>query len=150
VGRYLDIIARMEAQEHDQNDINDKRPTQRSAFSRLNRFGRTFSELERRCPAHVEPGRWQQAVEDSKRFLAQWGEQAEILGWSTRDLFGLHEVPASPHPSYRRLSCYDRTGLIWSLQGSPVVALTESTAAIRMPTGSILTYRKQMKGIEHA
>jgi hypothetical protein len=139
VGKYLDILARAETGAlHDKNDINDKR----SDFGRLNRFGRTFSELERRCPDYVEPGRWQQAVKDAKRFLAQWGEQAEVLGWTARDLFGLDEVPTNPHPSYRRLSCYDRTGLIWLLRGCPVVALTDATAAIRMPTGSILTYRK--------
>jgi hypothetical protein len=101
--------------------------------------------LERRCPAHVEPARWQRAVEDSKHFLAQRGEQAESLGWTPRDLFGLDSVPANPHPNYRRLSRYDCTGLIWLLQGCPVVALTECTAAIRMPTGSILTYRKDNK-----
>jgi hypothetical protein len=31
-------------------------------------------------------------------------------------------------------------GLIWSLQGCPIVALTELTAAIKMPAGSQLTF----------
>ena len=35
-----------------------------------------------------------------------------------------------PAPSYRRLSRYDQTGLIWLLRGRPVVAMTDSTAAI--------------------
>jgi hypothetical protein len=104
-----------------------------------------FGTLCTRCPALVEPARWQLAVEDGRRFLAQWGEQAEALGWSARDLFGLDEVPASPHASYQRLSRYDRTGLIWLLQECPVVALTATTAAIKMPTGSIVTYRKHNK-----
>jgi hypothetical protein len=56
-------------------------------------FGRVFEALEARCPDYIEPGRWQQAVEDGKRFLAQWGEQAAALGWTTQDLFGLHTVP---------------------------------------------------------
>jgi hypothetical protein len=34
-------------------------------------------------------------------------------------------------PSYRRLSRHDQTGLIWLLQGRPVVALTEAAAAIQ-------------------
>ena len=55
---------------------------------RFGRFGRTLSELERHCPDLVELSRWQQAVEDGQRFLAQWGEQAEALGWTSRDLFG--------------------------------------------------------------
>jgi hypothetical protein len=85
------------------------------------------------------------AIEDGRRFLAEWGEQAESLGWTARDLIGLHEVPANPHPTYQRLSRYDCTGPVWLLQGCPVVALTEETAAIKMPTGSITTYRKHNK-----
>jgi hypothetical protein len=65
------------------------------------------------------------------------------LGWTERDLFGLHEPPEKPHPSYRRLSRYDQTGLIWLLQGRPVVALTEVTAAIQSSTGAITIYRRQ-------
>jgi hypothetical protein len=89
--------------------------------------------------------RWSLAIEDGRRFLVQWGEQAEALGWTPRDLFGLDEVPTNPHPSYRRLSRYDCTGLIWLLQRCPVVAITAATAAIRMPTGSIVTYRRHNK-----
>ena len=53
--------------------------------------------------------------------------------------------PAKPHPSYSRLSRYDETGLIWLLQGRPVVALTETTAAIENPAGTITTYRRHNK-----
>jgi len=98
--------------------------------------------LEARCPDHVPVERWQQAVEDGKRFLAKWGEQAEALGWTSADLFGLHQPPEQPHPSYNRLSRYDWAGLIWLLKGRPVVALTETTAAIENPTGTITTYRR--------
>jgi len=90
---------------------------------------------------------WDLAVADGRRFLAQWGEQAQALGWSARDLFGLHEVPASPSPTYRRLSRYDATGLVWLLKGREVIALTETTAAIRTPSGGVLTYRKTQWGI---
>jgi hypothetical protein len=87
--------------------------------------------------------RWRQCVQDGKRFLAKWGEQAEALGWTSADLFGLHQVPAKPAPSYSRLSRYDCTGLIWLLQGRAVVALTADTATIRNPaTGSLTTYRR--------
>ena len=37
----------------------------------------SFCALERRCPELVEAERWQQAVEDGRRFLASWGEQAQ-------------------------------------------------------------------------
>jgi hypothetical protein len=98
--------------------------------------------LDSRCPDHVEHGRWRKAVRDGHRFLGTWGAKAETLGWTARDLFGLHTPPENPHPSYRRLSRYDETGLIWLLKGSEVLALTAMTATIRRPSGSTTTYRK--------
>jgi hypothetical protein len=106
------------------------------------RYRKTFALLQTRCPSHVPIGRWKQCVEDGKRFLAKWGEQAEALGWTSEDLFGLHTPPADPHPSYSRLSRYDCTGLVWLLQGRPVVALTADTASIRHLTGNVTVYRR--------
>jgi hypothetical protein len=111
-------------------------------FGRFGRFGRTFSELERRCPAHIELAEWQQAVEDGRRFLAQWEEQAEALRWSARDLFGLAPVPDKPTAAHRRLLRYDLTGLCWLLRGRPVIALTDATAAIQHRTGAVTTFRR--------
>ena len=110
---------------------------QHSPHTRALPYGLILSTLCERCPTHVEPARWEQATKDGQRFLIQWGERAEALGWTARDLFGLHEVPTKPHATYQRLSRYDCTGLIWFLQGCPVVALTQATA-----TGTITTYRK--------
>ncbi len=73
---------------------------------------------------------------------SKWGEQALALGWTADALFGLHKPPDNPHPSYRRLSRYDATGLMWLLQGRAVVALTEITAAIESASGNIPVYRK--------
>src|SRR5262245_17575478 len=108
-------------------------------------YAKGLAALEARCPALVEVECWQRAVEDSRRFLAQWGAQAVALGWTARDLFGLHEPPEKPHPSYRRLSRYDETGLPWLRCVRSVVALTENTASIRTKTGGILTYRRSNK-----
>jgi hypothetical protein len=146
MGKYLDILK--QAGLYDKNDINDKSPpptTPLPPFGRISRFGRTLSALEARCPDHVPPGRWEKAVADGRRFLATWGSQAEAMGWTAADLFGLHTPPAKPHPSYNRLSRYDCSGLVWLLQGRPVVALTETTASIRNPTGTITTYRRYNK-----
>src|SRR5262245_59073078 len=105
-------------------------------------YARVLTTLEARCLDLVPLRRWRRAVEDGKRFLAQWGKQAAAFGWTARDLFGLHQPPARPHPSYSRLSRRDCTGLIWLLQGRRVVALTAETAAIENPSGAVTLYRR--------
>ncbi len=90
-------------------------------------FGKAYAELLSQCPDRVPEYRWRQAVDDGRAFLARWGEPAAALGWTADD---------------SRLSRYDCTGLIWLLQGLPVVALTSSTAAIENPTRSITVYRR--------
>jgi hypothetical protein len=110
------------------------------------RYRRTFARLQLKPPTLVEIERWRRCVQDGSKFLALWGERAEAMGWRSTDLFGLHAVPDKPHPSYQRLSRYDATGLIWLLQGRPVVALTETTASIRnLKTGNVTVYRKYNK-----
>jgi len=118
--------------------------TQGTAFSNFPaRYGRTMTALESRCPYLVPVDRWKLAVEDGRRFLARWGEQAEALGWTAKDLFGLLTVPEHAKPGFNRLSRYDETGLIWLLKGRRVVALTEGAAAIQNPaTASITKYRR--------
>lgn len=110
------------------------------------RYGQVFAALKSARPEQVPQARWRQAVEDGCAFLARWGQQAEALGWTAKDLFGLHKVPEKPHPSYSRLSRYDETGLLWLLQGGQVVALTETSAAIQKPTGNVTIYHRYNKG----
>lgn len=98
--------------------------------------------MERRCPEHVDHERWQQAITDGRQFLAQWSEKAAGLGWTARDLLGLPSAPETPAANYERLSRYDQVGLVWLLQGRQVLALTEDTAAIENPSGSITAYRR--------
>ena len=128
------------AQTSEKSEVSEKRVTEPFPFARV------LDALERRCPDYVEAERWRQCVEDARRFLTSWGDQALALGWTSTELFGLHKPPAKPHPSYSRLSRYDCTGLLWLLQGRRVVALTADTAAIQNPsTGNVLTYRKARK-----
>jgi hypothetical protein len=108
-------------------------------------YGEIIAKLRSRCPDHIERDRWQQAIQDGDSFVARWGAQAQALGWTAHELFGLHTVPARPAPNYSRLSRYDETGLIWLLNGRPVVAMTEATAAIRCSSGNVTTYRKRNK-----
>ena len=105
-------------------------------------FEEGMAALGRRCPAYVEPELWRQCIVDARRFLEKWGRQAEALGWTVRDLFGLHEPPLKPHPSYNRLGRYDVTGLLWLLRGHPVVAITDTSAAIQTGSGSLIIYRR--------
>jgi hypothetical protein len=109
------------------------------------RYSRVTTALEARCPDLVPVDRWKLAVDDARGFLARWGDQAEALGWTARDLFGLPAPPAKPHPSYSRLSRYDEIGLMWLLCGREVAALTEATAAIQGATGAITIYRRHNK-----
>jgi len=107
------------------------------------RYRRTFAHLQLKPPALVDVARWRQCVRDGSRFLAKRGEQAEALGWTSADLFGLHTPPERPHPSYDRLSRYDCIGLVWVLQDREVIALTGAAASIRNPdTGAITTFRQ--------
>ena len=95
-------------------------------------YGNVLAALHSRRPEGVESNRRQQALVDGVAFISRWEEQAYRLGWSPRDLFGLHPYQKNQTATLqRRLGRYDATGLIWLLQGKPVVALTEAEAAIQ-------------------
>jgi hypothetical protein len=119
--------------------------TARGTVAGQSPYSRTLQALTARCPDYVTAARWQRAVTDSESFVAKWGEQAQALGWAPRDLWGLHQPPEQPAPSYSRLSRYDATGLCWLLDGREVTALSSSIAAIRSATGAITKYRKDNK-----
>jgi hypothetical protein len=116
-----------------------------SDFGALRAYSRCMAALQDRCPDLVDERCRQRALQDGSRFLERWAEQAQALGWTPQDLFGLPPVPSQPAASYRRLSRYDGTGLIWLLRGRAVVALTQTAAAIENPTGAITIYRKNNK-----
>ena len=104
-------------------------------------YASALAELRAKCPAYLPEDRWHQALAGATTFVTKWGAEAQAFGWAERELFGLHPVPGRPASSYRRLSRYDETGLIWLLRSRPVVVLTETTAAIQGAT-AVLTYRK--------
>jgi hypothetical protein len=104
-------------------------------------YASALAAFRAKRPAYVPEDRWHQAIADATTFVTKWGAQAHAFGWTARELFGLHPVPERPAGNYSRLSRLDDTGLIWLLRGRPVVALTETTAAIQGAT-AVLTYRK--------
>jgi hypothetical protein len=135
VGRYLDIVHQVMAAAggFDLNDISDEKG-----------FRHALDALERRCPDMVSIVDWQQGVIDARHFLRTWERQARDLGWTTADLFGLHETQQNRRLTYRRLGRYDATGLIWLLRGRPVVALTAESAAIgTRGSGVVVFYRRE-------
>src|SRR6516162_10240373 len=107
-------------------------------------YASTLAALRAECPAHVDAADWQQAIADGHRFVTEWGKHAEALGWAPADLFGLHTPPEKPAPNYRRLSRYDKTGLIWLLHGRRVSELTKDKAVIETATGTV-AYRRYNK-----
>jgi hypothetical protein len=96
-------------------------------------LGGALTTLAAYCPDRIDADRWRQAVEDGRRFLAEWGEQAAALAWGPAGLFGLH--PTAP------MARYDCMGLVWLLRGRRVVALTDTAATIKTETGAVM-YRR--------
>ena len=147
--RYLDVLNDVATARAKANSAKPAKSAPQSSQNAQNSHAQPLASLlaalASRCPEHVPVDRWQAAVDDGRHFLARWAERAEALGWTPRDLFGLMPVPGHAEPSFSRLSRYDETGLIWLLQGRPVVALTEATAAIQSPTGAITIYRRHNK-----
>jgi hypothetical protein len=65
---------------------------------------------------------WHQAQVDGYEFAGKWGRQAVDLGWTEENLIGL----------------------IWSLQGRQVVAMTTRRAAMISTGGGVTFYRRMM------
>jgi hypothetical protein len=94
--------------------------------------------------ARLDPGRrptgfpapwWCGLIRDAELFLSMWGSQADGLGWTSLDLFGVH--PAAPAA---RFSC---TGLLLLLRGGRVIAITADSAVIERQSGARLTYTRR-------
>jgi hypothetical protein len=115
--------------------LGGKGPCELSELSELTRFKESFAALVAKRPARVLNPRYIQAIADAEVFLPVWGERAAALGWTAHDLFGLD--PVAP------MARYDVMGLLWTTQGCPVVALTERSATIKMPTGNHLVFYRR-------
>ena len=89
-----------------------------------------------RPPGDVPAKRWEQFLNDGRRFLEHgWAVRAITLGWGPHDLFGCDRVKP-----YARV---DRLGLVWFLDGRPIAALTAETARISTASGGHLTFRRR-------
>ena len=88
-----------------------------------------------RPPDDVPLRRWVQFIDDCGRFVDEgWADRASALGWGPYDLFGCDR-----DKPYARI---DRAGLLWSLNGQMLLALTANAAAIATASGGSLTFRR--------
>jgi hypothetical protein len=83
------------------------------------------------CPENIPAERWHQFVDDAGLFLDLWGSEAERLGWTSADLFGLDPV--------KPMQRYDRQGVVWMLKGEAVIELTANAARL---SGGLTFYRR--------
>jgi hypothetical protein len=104
--RYLDVLdrvaeahAKAKSAKSAKSDLRGRaQNSQNSQNSRAQKLGSVLVALESRCPDLVPLDRWQQAVADGKTFLSRWGDQAQALGWTARDLFGYSACRGTPSP----------------------------------------------------
>jgi hypothetical protein len=119
---------------------NDENGSENATSAATSPLAAAFGALERRCPDHIAAADWQHAVEDGRRFLMEWIEQATALGWTEPDVFGLPPLPANPHPMWRRLARVEQLGLVWLTHGRPVTSITAESATIATPSGGSLAF----------
>jgi hypothetical protein len=94
-----------------------------------------LGEFGRHQRGDISRRKWQQLRDDVRQFVeAGWAHLAYHLGWHPLELLGVDRTA----PWARR----DRRGLMLSLDGSRVVALTERAATMETESGARLTYRR--------
>ena len=98
-------------------------------------FGRTTGRGQADWLSHEQ---WDGLLSDAENFLTRWGGVAQLLGWTSLDLFGVHPVA----PAAR----FDVMGLIPILNGAEVLALTSQTATMRRVSSAVQTYRRPKRG----
>jgi hypothetical protein len=87
-------------------------------------------------PGDVPARRWRQFLADVGGFIASgFAEQAAALGWSEVDLYGCDDT--------RPFARIDQAGLLWSLNGDRLVAITANAATIETRTGARQTWRRR-------
>ena len=87
------------------------------------------------CPASCPEERWNVLREDSYTFLRDWAARAHDLGWAEYDLFGVH-----PERPWVR---FDVMGFVPLLNGTRVIALSDTEAVIEKPSGARVTFRRR-------
>jgi hypothetical protein len=89
-------------------------------------YADAFAQLQIAQPIGVAHSQWLRAIDDAGRFLDQWGNVAEKLQWSARDIF---KKPAAPAATRLPLDL-GTVGLCWVIDGQNVVALDACSVTI--------------------
>jgi hypothetical protein len=102
-------------------------------------IGRDWAEALTRfdfqAPPEVPTDRWQLFLNDCARFLdGGWAYRAHALGWTPRDLFGCYRHSASAEISL--------DGMLWTIAGGRLVALSANTVVVETANGVRTTYRR--------
>jgi hypothetical protein len=107
--------------------------------SALAEWNAILAGLKRRGSADwLSHEQWRGLLTDAENFLTRWGGAAQLLGWTSLDLFGVH--PSAP------AARFDVMGLIPILNGAEVLALTSQTATMRRLSGAVLTFHRPKYG----
>jgi hypothetical protein len=86
------------------------------------------ARFQLQCPGGVTEQAWRQAIDDTGRFLDQWGKLADSFGWLPGDLF---DVPRE-----------GAMGLVWWLKSRTVTALGPEHAGVGQPAYDRVTRRE--------
>lgn len=92
-------------------------------------------------PAGDPPAAWERALADAEQFMDRWAAQAATLGWQDWEIWGVHR-----HAPWHRL---DGRGLVPTLQGDRIGAMTVAEALIVKPNGARLTFRRRTRDPLH-
>jgi len=92
------------------------------------------------CPAAFALKQWAAIINDGGIFIDRWAEEAERLGWTAEEVFGVgRDAPDARH---------DLKGLLLQINGWEVIAIDAGKATVKNPkTGSTQSiYRKTDAG----
>jgi hypothetical protein len=76
-------------------------------------------------------------ISDAEQFMDRWAAQAATLGWCDWEVWGVHR-----RAPWHRL---EGRGLVPTLQGNKIGALTETEALIVKSNGARLTFRRRTR-----
>ena len=81
------------------------------------------------CPAHVDPGRWQQVLGDTQRLLDDlgdgwsWAKELAALNWTPQDVFGRDDL--------------DHQSVAWRVKGQEIRFVGSVAITLRNADGSM-------------